>query len=160
MTFAKVRYFFASSVVFMPPLALKPMFLPLARIASKMAFAASGVADILVLPVDVLMKSTSASAQSRDAFLMRIVDFSSPLSIIIFRALFGHASLHMRKKERQKSSSPDRRCLYGRTASISSAPDLRAFFISFSVFLMSVCPSGKLTTVAIFMPSGISLRAW
>jgi len=58
MVWDKVRYFLASSMVRMPPLALKPALRREEAMVSKMMLAASGVAETGVLPVEVLMKPT------------------------------------------------------------------------------------------------------
>lgn len=101
IVWVKTRYFFASSIVLMPPLALKPALRLACEMVSSMALAASGVADLSVFPVEVLMKPTPCSRQSAVASEMREVVFKAPVSNMIFDVCSPHKSVVIFKKSSQ-----------------------------------------------------------
>ena len=93
MALAKTKYFLASSMVLIPPLALKPTLRRPEAIVSKMMLAASGVAETSVFPVEVFTKLAPLAMQIFVASAMS-ADFSiTPVSRMIFKGCFLPVSL-------------------------------------------------------------------
>ena len=154
----------ASSGVESPPAALKPIFFPVIltfwAITFNIVDAASGVAPVPILPVEVLIKSAPPSRASCEARAMRVGEGSSPVSRITFRSRSPHASFMEATSSRTALSSPASNNPRLITISTSSAPSPTAYFTSSTRNERGSCPWGNApATEATWMSAGRAFRA-
>ena len=118
---------------------------------------ACGVAEVRVLPVDVLMKSAPAAIAKWAARSIKIGSTNSPVSRMTFNRLGSGTTLRIADNIAMTvDSSPRCSAAYGNTRSISSAPAFKASTVSLMVTATSPSPPGKLTTVATWIGESIN----